>query len=187
MSTSVVISTLTTRMKIMASANVGTAWPTLSVPGMFSSATTPPSLNIDVVVANEPTPSVSRKSVTKPMPSWSGVGHTGAPGGRARRASRTQTAMNTTPTTASEANRTPLAEISISWGDSRTHLTECADSWRRLDGARTSRHGRFVKLADLLRRNRADAGLSEVEPAGEDAAGRGLVPPAGAVEPQPQG
>jgi len=52
---------------MMAWAKVGTAWPTLSVPGIFSSGTTRPSLYIEVVVANEPTPSMSKKSVTKPI------------------------------------------------------------------------------------------------------------------------
>ena len=41
---SVLMSTSTTRMKMNASAKVGTEWPTLSVPGMFSSATRPPNL-----------------------------------------------------------------------------------------------------------------------------------------------
>ena len=119
MSTSVFISTSTTRTKMMASAKVGTECPTLSVPGMFSSLTTFPSLNIDVVDAKEPTPRVSRKSVTKPMPSWRGDGQAEEPAPRARRASRTHTAMNTTPTIARSANRTALAEISLSCRDSK--------------------------------------------------------------------
>ena len=49
-------------------------WPTFSVPGICASSTTRPSLNSDVVVANEPIPSVSKKSVTAPMTSCTGVG-----------------------------------------------------------------------------------------------------------------
>ena len=41
-------------------ANVGIAWPTFSVPGMSSSSTARPSLYSDVVVANDPTPSMSK-------------------------------------------------------------------------------------------------------------------------------
>ena len=43
-STSVVISTWTTAMKMNACANVGTVWPTFSVPGICASSTTRPSL-----------------------------------------------------------------------------------------------------------------------------------------------
>ena len=46
---------------------VGRVWPTLSVPGIFSSGTTFHALNIAVDVAYEPMPSVSKKLVTKPM------------------------------------------------------------------------------------------------------------------------
>ena len=52
-----------------ASRIVGIAWPILSVPGIFSSSTTRPSRSTEVVVANEPTPRVSRKSVTRPRAS----------------------------------------------------------------------------------------------------------------------
>jgi len=50
------------------------AWPPLSVPGMTSSGTSFHSLKAAVVGANEPMPSVSKKFVTKPIVSWSGVG-----------------------------------------------------------------------------------------------------------------
>ncbi len=46
---------------------VGSAWPTFSVPGISSSGTSFRSLKIEVVGANEPMPSVSKKFVTKPM------------------------------------------------------------------------------------------------------------------------
>src|SRR5258708_34225450 len=53
---------------------VGSACPTFSVPGMIRSGTIPKNRNSDVVVANDPMPSVSKKLVTAPTPSESGVG-----------------------------------------------------------------------------------------------------------------
>src|ERR1700690_1171494 len=50
-----------------ACARVGIVWPTLRVPGIRRSGTTPRSRKSVVVVAKEPTPSVSKKSVTRPM------------------------------------------------------------------------------------------------------------------------
>ena len=73
-STSVQTSTLTIAMKMSASTSVGAVWPTLSVPGMRSSRTSPVNLKIAVVGANEPMPSVSKKFVTNPIASPSGVG-----------------------------------------------------------------------------------------------------------------
>ena len=46
---------------------VGSVWPTFSVPGISFTGTRFFSLKIDVVVANDPMPSVSRPAVTKPM------------------------------------------------------------------------------------------------------------------------
>ena len=66
---SVVMSTSTIAMKMNAWAIVGRACPTLSVPGIFSSGTRRLSLNMDVVGANEPMPSVSKKLVRKPIAS----------------------------------------------------------------------------------------------------------------------
>ncbi len=66
---SVVMSTSTMAMKMKACTIVGSAWPTFNVPGIFSSGTRPFSLNIDVVGANEPMPSVSKKLVRNPMES----------------------------------------------------------------------------------------------------------------------
>ena len=55
-------------MKMNACATVGSVWPTFSVPGICSSRhQTSSSRNIDVVVANEPMPSVSKKLVTNPI------------------------------------------------------------------------------------------------------------------------
>jgi hypothetical protein len=53
-------------MKTNACAIVGREWPTFSVPGICSSSTIRFSLKIEVVGANEPMPSVSKKFVTKP-------------------------------------------------------------------------------------------------------------------------
>ncbi len=104
---SVVMSTSTTRMKMKASAKVGIMCPTFSVPGMFSSATACPSLYSDVVVANEPMPSVSKKFVTKPIAIWPGVGRARAPAARGWRA---QIAMNAIPIAASTPNSSALAD-----------------------------------------------------------------------------
>jgi hypothetical protein len=54
--------------------SVGSVWPTFSVPGIRSSRTRPLSLKIAVVDANDPMPSVSKKFVTNPITSSSGVG-----------------------------------------------------------------------------------------------------------------
>jgi hypothetical protein len=53
------------------SAIVGIVCPTLSVPGISRSGTILKNLNAAVVGANEPMPSVSKKLVTKPVPSSS--------------------------------------------------------------------------------------------------------------------
>ena len=50
-----------------ACATVGSVWPTLSVPGITRSSTDPKNFQIEVVVAKEPIPSVSKKLVTKPI------------------------------------------------------------------------------------------------------------------------
>ena len=67
-SASVRVSTSTMAMKTSACATDGSAWPTFSVPGMSRSGTSPRNRKSDVVGANEPTPSVSKKSVSAPMP-----------------------------------------------------------------------------------------------------------------------
>ncbi len=54
-----------------ACAIVGSVWPTFSVPGIRRSGTILKNLKIAVVGANEPMPSVSKKFVTKPVPSSS--------------------------------------------------------------------------------------------------------------------
>ena len=59
-------------------------------PGCASSSTTWPSLYSDVVVANEPIPSVSKKSVTAPIDQLHGVGQP-VPLRRARAGTRTPT------------------------------------------------------------------------------------------------
>jgi hypothetical protein len=60
-------STLTIAMKITASAVLGKAWPAFNVPGTSSSGIRRSSLKIVVVGAKEPIPSVSKKSVAKPI------------------------------------------------------------------------------------------------------------------------
>src|SRR5579871_621564 len=77
--TSVVMSTSTTRMNRKASASVGAQWPTFNVPGIFSSGTIFQNLNTDVVGANDPMPSVSKKLVTKPTTYSLMVGQPSAP------------------------------------------------------------------------------------------------------------
>ncbi len=59
---------------MIASDTVGIACPTLSVPGMSSSLTMRPRTRTAVVVAKEPIPNVSKKSVTVPRPSRMGMG-----------------------------------------------------------------------------------------------------------------
>ena len=90
-STSVFVSTATMAMKMSASAMVGGVWPTLSVPGISRSGTMRRSLKNDVVGANEPMPSVSKKFVTKPTAICAHVGHATvadrSPGRGLRRAS----------------------------------------------------------------------------------------------------
>ncbi len=54
-----------------ASAIVGIVCPTFNVPGISRSGTSLKNLNALVVGANEPMPSVSKKLVTKPVPSSS--------------------------------------------------------------------------------------------------------------------
>ena len=106
---SVVTSTSTTAMKMNASAKVGTAWPMFIVPGISSSETTPVSLYSDVVGANEPMPSVSRKSVTAPIASPSGRGTASAMRAFARRAAITQATTKKAESSASARRRSALA------------------------------------------------------------------------------
>ena len=72
--TSVLISTSMLPVKRKACAIVGSVWPTLSVPGITRSSTELRNFQIEVVVANEPMPSVSKKLVTNPMSSSAIVG-----------------------------------------------------------------------------------------------------------------
>ena len=65
-------------MKRTACTTVGKTWPVLSVPGICWSGTSFQNLNALVVVAYEPMPSVSKKLVTNPIASCSGVGITGS-------------------------------------------------------------------------------------------------------------
>ena len=92
-------------IKIAASTTVGRAWPTLSVPGIRSSGTKRSSLNNEVVVANEPMPSVSKKFVTKPIampiPAATGSGNAG----RWRGIARTSATITATATTSRPAKR----------------------------------------------------------------------------------
>ncbi len=88
-------------------ANVGTMCPTFNVPGMFASSTTPFSLYSDVVVANDPTPSVSKKSVTAPIASWIHVGRPLA----FSRACAYQKRQNAIPMAASKTNSAAFAVI----------------------------------------------------------------------------
>src|SRR5437763_12513486 len=90
-----------------ACASVGTMWPTFKVPGMSASSTTCFNLYSDVVVANDPTPSVSKKSVSAPIASCSHVGWPVALW-RARPYQKTQ---NATPTGASKTNSAAFAFI----------------------------------------------------------------------------
>src|SRR3954451_15584663 len=62
-----------------ACAIVGIVWPTFSVPGISFTGTRFRSLNIDVVVANDPIPRVSRNAVTKPISVCRGVGRSRPP------------------------------------------------------------------------------------------------------------
>src|SRR4051794_11315570 len=62
-----------------ACAIVGIVWPTFSVPGISFTGTRFRSLKIDVVVANDPMPSVSRNAVTKPIAVCRGVGRSRPP------------------------------------------------------------------------------------------------------------
>ena len=84
------MSTSTIAMKMKAWTIVGRAWPTLSVPGIFSSGTRPFSLKIDVVGAKEPMPSVSKKFVRKPMESWIVPGRGSPPAFRTERIQATR-------------------------------------------------------------------------------------------------
>src|SRR4051812_42369372 len=106
--TSVDRSTSTARMKMKASAKVGTVCPTFNVPGMFASSfTARPNLNSDVVVANDPIPSVSKKSVTAPITSCAGVGQPT----HLARACLNQKMENATATAASATYRAVFACI----------------------------------------------------------------------------
>lgn len=77
----VAMSTSTIAMKMKACATTGRVWPTCIVPGMRSSGTRSWILYQDVVGANDPIPSVSKKLVTNPMAVSSGDG---SPAGRCR-------------------------------------------------------------------------------------------------------
>ncbi len=72
---SVVASTSTLARKIPACTKVGHACPTLSVPGSKRSSTDRRARQSAAVVAYEPMPSVSKKSVTKPTARSQGEGH----------------------------------------------------------------------------------------------------------------
>jgi hypothetical protein len=72
-----------------ACAIVGNVIPTLSVPGRTSSLTRFRSLYIEVVVANEPMPRVSKKVVTNQIAPSNGVGAIGS-GLRSRLRAATQ-------------------------------------------------------------------------------------------------
>ena len=65
-------------MKTNADSTDSIVWPTLSVPGISSSGTRRIARKIAVVVANDPMPSVSKNTVTKPVAS-------SVPDGRIRR------------------------------------------------------------------------------------------------------
>ena len=87
-STRVRMSTFTIAMNRNASSSVGSAWPTFSVPGIFSSGTMCRNLKMLVVGANEPMPSVSKKFVTIPRNSSK---REGTPGARSLLRNQTQT------------------------------------------------------------------------------------------------
>src|SRR4051794_20805392 len=86
-----------------ACAIVDSAWPTLSVPGISLTGTMLRSLKIAVLVANDPMPSVSRNAVTKPTPTWNGVGTARPP--------RTTMTTQTSSMIARPANRNVLASM----------------------------------------------------------------------------
>src|SRR3954469_2439686 len=74
---------------------VGSVWPTLRVPGMRSSRTSFHCRKIDVVVAYDPMPRVSKKLVTKPVVRSAhgfAPGSTRSPGGCGRRIPATRIA-----------------------------------------------------------------------------------------------
>ena len=107
-------STWITVMNSTPSRKVGSAWPTLSVPGISSSSTTEPSLSTVDVVANDPTPSVSRKSVTKPRPSrlpkWKRRGASVVEGiGQDTRTSRSTAHPSSTRSWAAASSASPIA------------------------------------------------------------------------------
>ncbi len=77
-------------MKMNACTTTGIAWPMLRVPGIFSSGTMRRSLKTDVVGANDPIPSVSKKFVTAPTTISKSVGRTRPPSRPRRRASANQ-------------------------------------------------------------------------------------------------
>ena len=85
---------MTMAMKMKAWAMVGRVYPTLSVPGIFSSATRPRSLSAAVVGAKEPIPRVSKKQATNPSTSSKRPGATRElPRVRARSTADSRTAM----------------------------------------------------------------------------------------------
>ena len=75
---------------------VGAVWPTLRVPGMSRSGTTFQNRNIDVVVAKDPMPRVSKKFVMKPMPRCNGVGAPRSTAGSSAGSRRRARPMKTT-------------------------------------------------------------------------------------------
>jgi hypothetical protein len=79
------IAVLNSAVAAIAWTKVGIVCPTFSVPGIFSSRTMFVARKTDVVVANDPTPRLSKKFVTAPVTSPSGVGFTGWPSALATR------------------------------------------------------------------------------------------------------
>src|SRR5258707_9368750 len=80
-----------------ACATVGSAYATFNVPGIHSSRTDLRNLNIEVVVAKFPIPSVSKKDITNPTAEWKPVaGGSSAirPAACALRTCQRQAAMN---------------------------------------------------------------------------------------------
>ncbi len=72
---------------------VGSVWPALSVPGMIRSGTIFLKRKTEVVVANDPIPSESRKLVAAPSPIWNAVGMRASVAGLSPRPVRRRAAM----------------------------------------------------------------------------------------------
>jgi hypothetical protein len=105
-------STVTAAMKISASASVGSAGPTLSVPGINSSGTRRKSLKIAVVGANPPIPRVSKKSVAKPS-ATSAPRALRAPGALRRRSIANHVQAYQPPMSTSATSRTRVLVITV--------------------------------------------------------------------------